>query len=144
MKIPYSDKTNEELSLIYKDYVVSKNEGIRCESFVPYAKEIKENIGGDFTLAEAIRLAKLDFFEEVCNRFLKEKTLEEQVEFRNEEISVTELDMDWYMGSIRLWDPICNYNQFVTVNFVRDMTQDQLNDYIEAYKNGEFDNHGWY
>ena len=27
MKIPYSDKTNEELSLIYKDYVVSKNEG---------------------------------------------------------------------------------------------------------------------
>ena len=70
MKIPYSDKTNEELSLIYKDYVDSKNEGIRCESFVPYAKEIKENIGGDFTLAEAIRLAKLDFFEEVCNRFL--------------------------------------------------------------------------
>lgn len=40
MKIPYSDKTNEELSLIYKDYVVSKNEGIRCESFVPYSKEI--------------------------------------------------------------------------------------------------------
>ena len=70
MKIPYSDKTNEELSLIYKDYVVSKNGGIRCESFVPYAKETKENIGGDFTLAEAIRLAKLDFFEEVCNRFL--------------------------------------------------------------------------
>ena len=70
MKIPYSDKTNEELSLIYKDYVVSKNEGIGGESFVPYAKEIKENIGGDFTLAEAIRLAKLDFFEVVCNRFL--------------------------------------------------------------------------
>ena len=70
MKIPYSNKTNEELSLIYKDYIVSKNEGIRCESFVPYAKEIKENIGGDFTLAEAIRLAKLDFFVEVCNRFL--------------------------------------------------------------------------
>lgn len=40
------------------------------EIFVPYAKEIKENIGGDFTLAEAIRLAKLDFFEEVCNRYL--------------------------------------------------------------------------
>lgn len=29
MKIPYSDKTNEELSLIYKDYVISKNERIR-------------------------------------------------------------------------------------------------------------------
>lgn len=70
MKIPYSDKTNEELSLIYKDYVTSKNEGTRCESFVPYAKEIQKNIGGDLTLVEAIRLAKLDFFEEVCNRFL--------------------------------------------------------------------------
>ena len=38
-----------------------------------------------------------------------------------------------------------NFAQFLrTVNFVRDMTQEQLNDYIEAYKNGEFDNHGWY
>lgn len=60
---------NEELSAIYKDYITSKNEGNRCESFVPYAREIKENIGGDFTLAEAIYLTKLDFFEEVCDRF---------------------------------------------------------------------------
>lgn len=38
-----------------------------------------------------------------------------------------------------------DFTQFLrTVNFVRDMTQEQLNDYIEAYKNGEFDNHGWY
>lgn len=38
-----------------------------------------------------------------------------------------------------------NFTQFLrTVDFVRDMTQEQLNDYIEAYKNGEFDNHGWY
>jgi hypothetical protein len=73
MKILYSNKTDEELSLIYKDYVISKNEGTRCESFIPYAKEIKENIGGDFTLAEAIRLAKLEFFEEVCNRFFISK-----------------------------------------------------------------------
>lgn len=74
MKNPYKDMANEELSLIYKDYVDSKCKWIRCESFVPYAKEIKENIGGDFTLAEAIRLAKLDFFEEVCNRFLYKET----------------------------------------------------------------------
>ena len=67
---PYASMTNEELSTIYKDYVVSKNEGKRCESFVPYAKEIKENICGDFTLAEGIRWAKIDFFEEVCTRFL--------------------------------------------------------------------------
>lgn len=70
MKNPYGSMTNEELSTIYKDYVTSKNEGKRCESFVHYAKEIKENIGGDFTLAEGIRWAKIDFFEEVCARFL--------------------------------------------------------------------------
>ena len=33
-----------------------------------------------------------------------------------------------------------NFTQFLrTVNFVRDMTQEQLNDYIEAYKNGEIE-----
>lgn len=38
-----------------------------------------------------------------------------------------------------------NFEQFLrTVNFVRDMSQEDLNKYIEAYKNGEFDNHGWY
>lgn len=38
-----------------------------------------------------------------------------------------------------------NFAQFLrTVNFVRDTTQEQLNDYIEAYKNGEFDDYGWY
>ncbi|MCI6676092.1 MAG: hypothetical protein MSG78_04170 [Clostridiales bacterium] len=38
-----------------------------------------------------------------------------------------------------------NFEQFLrTVNFVRDMSQEDLNKYIDAYKNGEFDNHGWY
>lgn len=33
-----------------------------------------------------------------------------------------------------------NFTQFLrTVNFVRDMKQEQLNDYIKAYKNGELD-----
>ena len=33
-----------------------------------------------------------------------------------------------------------DFTQFLrTVNFVRDMTQEQLNNYIEAYKNGEYD-----
>ena len=70
MKNPYGTMTNEELSTIYKDYVMSKNKGIRCESFVPYAREIKENIGGDFALVEGINWTKIDFFEEVCDRFL--------------------------------------------------------------------------
>ena len=38
-----------------------------------------------------------------------------------------------------------NFEQFLrTVNFVRDMKQGDLNKYIEAYQNGEFNNHGWY
>lgn len=38
-----------------------------------------------------------------------------------------------------------SFEQFLrTVNFVRDMSQEQLNKYIEAYQNGEFNNHGWY
>ena len=38
-----------------------------------------------------------------------------------------------------------NFSQFLrSVNFIRDMSKEQLNDCIEAYKNGEFDNHGWY
>lgn len=32
MKNPYGSMTNEELSMIYKDYTTSKNEGKRCES----------------------------------------------------------------------------------------------------------------
>lgn len=70
MKNPYEFMTNEELSNIYKDYTESKNKGVRCESFVPYAREIKENIGEGFTVADGINWAKIDFFEEVCDRFL--------------------------------------------------------------------------
>lgn len=52
MKNPYGSMTNEELSKIYKDYIESKNKEARCESFVPYAREIKENIGDGFTVAD--------------------------------------------------------------------------------------------
>lgn len=38
-----------------------------------------------------------------------------------------------------------NFTQFIrSVNFVKNMSQEQLNSYIESYKNGEFNNHGWY
>lgn len=38
-----------------------------------------------------------------------------------------------------------SFEQFLrTVNFVREMTQEQLNAYIEGYQNGEFSKHGWY
>ena len=69
MKNPYKEMDKDKLYEIYNDYIESKRQGIRCESFVPYAKEIKENIGGDYTLAEAIDWAKQDFFDEVCKRY---------------------------------------------------------------------------
>lgn len=72
MDIPYKVMSKEELKSIYRDYTDSKDKGVRCESFVPYARKIKENIGGSFTLAEAIEWTKRDFFEEVCDRFLKD------------------------------------------------------------------------
>ncbi len=38
-----------------------------------------------------------------------------------------------------------NFSQCIrTVNFVREMSQEQLNAYIEAYKNGELNDYGWY
>lgn len=38
-----------------------------------------------------------------------------------------------------------NFEQFIrTVNFIHNMSQEDLSNYIKGYKNGEFDNHGWY
>lgn len=38
-----------------------------------------------------------------------------------------------------------DFTQFIrSVHFIKDMSQEQLNSYIEGYKNGEFNNHGWY
>jgi hypothetical protein len=44
-----------------------------------------------------------------------------------------------------LKDNKMNFTQFLrTVNFVRDMSQEELNTYIDAYQNGELNNFGWY
>lgn len=38
-----------------------------------------------------------------------------------------------------------DFTQFIcSVNFIKNMSQEQLNSYIEGYKNGEFNDHGWY
>ena len=38
-----------------------------------------------------------------------------------------------------------DFTQFIrSDNFIKDMSQEQLNSYIEGYKNGAFNNHGWY
>ena len=69
MKNPYETMTDDELKTIYNDIMDSKHKGIRAESLVPYAKDIKENIGNHFTLGDAITWAKNDFFDEVAKRY---------------------------------------------------------------------------
>lgn len=69
----FSKLKKEELQDIYLDYILSKEEGIRCESFVPYAEQYKEQmrIGELMTLSEAISIVTKMFFEEVAKRYLK-------------------------------------------------------------------------
>lgn len=70
MKNPYEEYSDKELGEIINDINISRKEGKRVESFVPYAKQIKETIGGDFTLREALIFAEKDFEKEINKRFL--------------------------------------------------------------------------
>lgn len=73
MKNPYEFYSDEELCDVIADILESHNEGKRVEIFVPYAKEIKDNINGSFeicTLREAMEIAKQDFYNVMCRRFL--------------------------------------------------------------------------
>lgn len=69
----FSKLAKKELHEIYLDYCCSKEEGRRCESLVPFAKEYKEQIkiGDLMSLREAIDIVTEMFFEEVANRYLK-------------------------------------------------------------------------
>jgi hypothetical protein len=70
---PYKSYSDEELCVIIKDIMESRKERKRVESFVPYAKEIKDDINGaskSFTLREALDMARQDFYDVVCERFL--------------------------------------------------------------------------
>ena len=65
----YIKMSDDDLLFIYKDIIESDNIPQRVESLVPYAEKIKDNIGGDFTLREAIEWSRKDFFEEVARRY---------------------------------------------------------------------------
>jgi hypothetical protein len=74
MKNPYESYSDEELCAVIKDIRMSKKEGVRAESLVPYAEAIKDNINGSFeevTLREALNIAKQDFYDVICERFLR-------------------------------------------------------------------------
>lgn len=37
------------------------------------------------------------------------------------------------------------FTQFIrAINFRADLSKDEFNEFLDAYSNGEFDNHGWY
>lgn len=63
----------KDLQEIYTDYCCSKEEGRRCESFIPFAIKYKEQtkIGDLMSLNEAIDIVVEMFFIEVANRYLK-------------------------------------------------------------------------
>lgn len=59
MKNPYNDYTNKELCDIIQDIYESRSNGKRVESFVPYARELKDNINGSseiITLRETLEM----------------------------------------------------------------------------------------
>ena len=70
MKNVYEKMSDDDLLYIYNDIIESDKKQKRVESLVPYAEQIKENIGGDFTLREAIAWSRKDFFEEVARRYV--------------------------------------------------------------------------
>lgn len=73
MKNPYKNMRSEQLCEIIRDIQMSKREGKRIESFVPYAREIFDNLNGAVTsvpLSDCIQMAQADFYEALCERFL--------------------------------------------------------------------------
>ena len=68
----FSKLKKKELQEIYLDYICSKKDGRRCESFVPFAEQYKEQkrIGDLMSTATAIDIVTEMFFEEVANRYI--------------------------------------------------------------------------
>jgi hypothetical protein len=74
MKNPYKNCSDEELCNIINDITESKKEGKHVESFVPYAKELKDNMNAEselVSLSWAIDVAEQNFYDAVCERFLE-------------------------------------------------------------------------
>lgn len=67
----FKELAKESLQEIYLDYCLSKEEGRRCESFVPFAEKYKSSFGELMSLREAIDIVTKMFLEEVANRYFK-------------------------------------------------------------------------
>lgn len=73
---PFKSMSLAELKTIADDVIKSKHAGVRVESFVPYARNIMENLNlsvehPTIPLCECLTMAKDDFYMELCTRLVQ-------------------------------------------------------------------------
>lgn len=73
----FEGKSKEELRSLFHDLCVAKQEGNRCESFVPYAEAYREQLhaGKELPLWEALDFVEKEFLLEATGRYFTELVL---------------------------------------------------------------------
>ena len=67
---PYITLTFDELKAVYTDIQKSEKNGRRVDSLLPYAKELREEIGAnEISLRKTLDFAKKEYYEEVARRY---------------------------------------------------------------------------
>jgi len=67
---PYKTLTFDELKAVYTDIQKSEKNGRRVDSLLPYAKELREEIGAnEISLRKTLDFAKKEYYEEVARRY---------------------------------------------------------------------------
>ena len=67
---PYKTMTFDELKAVYADIQKSEKNGRKADSLLPYAKELREEIGADeISLRKTLDFAKKEYYEEVARRY---------------------------------------------------------------------------
>lgn len=67
---PYKTLTFDELKVVYTDIQKSEKNGRRVDSLLPYAKELREEIGAnEISLRKTLDFAKKEYYEEVARRY---------------------------------------------------------------------------
>lgn len=67
---PYKTMTFDELKAVYADIQKSEKNGRRVDSLLPYAKELREEIGAnEISLRKTLDFAKKEYYEEVARRY---------------------------------------------------------------------------
>lgn len=67
---PYKTLTFDELKAVYTDIQKSEKNDRRADSLLPYAKELREEIGAnEISLRKTLDFAKKEYYEEVARRY---------------------------------------------------------------------------